>query len=142
MKTKTMNNFRVIEKNIKKVLLNKKWLVNIGCDDQYALNYKVAINFETNEVFTMENNSYMASYYGGYDDNVKYFNIPDFKYIQNDFEMAKQRGWLNQKDSFHKYIYNKLEQSPEWKIEELITDFINEVKEDYKITLEEEDFCF
>ena len=42
----------------------------------------------------------------------------------------------------HKYIYNKLEQSPEWKIEELITDFINEVKEDYKIALEEEDFCF
>lgn len=142
MKTKTMNNFKVIERNIKKVLLNKKWLVNIGCDEQYALNYKVAINFETNEVFTMENNSYMASYYGGYDDNVKYFNIPDFKYIQNDFEMAKQRGWLNKKDSFHKYIYNKLEQSPEWKIEELITDFINEVKEDYKIALEEEDFCF
>jgi hypothetical protein len=141
MKTKTMNNFKVIERNIKKVLLNKKWLVNIGCDEQYALNYKVAINFETNEVFTMENNSYMASYYGGYDDNVKYFNIPDFKYIQDDFEIAKQRGWLNKKDSFYKYIYNKLEQSPEWKIEELITDFINEVKEDYKIALEE-DFCF
>ena len=122
-------------------LLNKKWLVNVGCDDQYALNYKVAINFETNEVFTMENNSYMASYYGGYDDNVKYFNIPDFKYIQDDFEIAKQRGWLNQKDSFYKYIYNKLEQSPEGKIEELITDFINKVKEDYKIELED-DFCF
>ena len=141
MKSKTMNNFRVIEKNIKKVLLNKKWLVNVGCDDQYALNYKVAINFETNDVFTMENNSYMASYYGGYDDNVKYFSIPNFKYIENDFEIAKQRGWLNQKDSFYKYIYNKLEQSPEGKIEELITDFINKVKEDYKIELED-DFCF
>ena len=141
MKSKTMNNFRAIEKNIKKVLLNKKWLVNIGCNQQYALNYKVAINFETNEVFTMEKNSYMASYNREYDDNVKYFNIPDFKYIQDDFEIAKQRGWLNKKDSFHKYIYNKLEQSPEWRIEELITDFINEVKEDYKIALEE-DFCF
>ena len=39
------------------------------------------------------------------------------------------------------YIYNKLEQSPEGKIEELITDFINKVKEDYKIELED-DFCF
>ena len=106
MKTKTMNNFKVIEKNIKKVLLNKKWLVKVGCDDQYALNYKVAINFETNEVFTMEKNSYVAGYNRGYDDNVKYFNIPDFKYIQDDFEMAKQRGWLNKKDSFHKYFYN------------------------------------
>ena len=88
MKSKTMNNFKVIEKNIKKVLLNKKWLVNIGCNQQYALNYKVAINFETNEVFTMEKNSYMASYNREYDDNVKYFNIPDFKYIQDDFEIA------------------------------------------------------
>lgn len=45
----------------------------------------------------MEKNSYVAGYNRGDDDNVKYFNIPDFKYIQDDFEMAKQKRLVKQK---------------------------------------------
>ena len=129
-------NIGIIAENFKKYF-DAEWLANIikhyGYDN-FQCGYKVAIDLETNEVWSMQRNEYSQN------TNVEYFHFPEY-IVDYDIALDKEieEGNFSKDITLENYINVSFNNLGHFCIDDNTYDFY---LKDELLTIEEEDFCF